>query len=80
MINFPVYNFNNEFWLADVVLNVKNGEMYHKLFRLTDGKVDYVESKILFIQSPVAYEETNYSNLPYLVNRLIEDKKYGKTK
>ena len=80
MINFPIYNFNNEFWLADVVLNVKNGERYHKLFRLTDSKVDYVESNILFVQEPVSYETSSYADLNYLVTRLIEEKKYGKAK
>lgn len=80
MIEFPIYLINNEYWLADVVLNVKNGERYHKMFRLTDGKIDYVESNILFVNTPVNYEKSSYGNLNYLVNRLIEEKTYGKTK
>jgi len=75
-LEFPIYKLNLDYWLFDVVLDVKNGEVHHKCFRLSDGKVDYFTASSIVTQKPIAYESASYGELPYLVSRLIEEGKY----
>jgi hypothetical protein len=76
MITFPVYKSNLDCWLFDVVLEVVNGEAKHKCYRLSDGKVDYVDYNAYSDKVTVGEESCKYSDLPYLINRLIEERKY----